>query len=434
MKQRLVSFVKSNKRIAAALVAAIVIAVIFLASLIVRRLATQNSLQTLNEAAVRTEERFREHRNKLSEKQKNQLRNDLKELLENWINKSKDDTSFKELDEIKKILGECPDDYVSLTERDDIYSIVLGSAFAGIERFDEFVADCRLGRPSHLIMAQITTNLDPIYYYLEYDGKTYHVVEDKTLDDYEGDNGYSEFFSSKIKFENYSNSEGGLIEYGFLTDDFNLNYKDVVKYYDQMEKSADSDLKEPNFWQFYVCLVNKDELENRVLPSDRLTEEFVKEYTGFADKHPYFKDENPIEDYDGDEILDRVYREQEVIDETRSLTNVYLFLGNGNTVTLGKNLWGDFFKTEMIDVTGDDNKDILFVQYNKGVHPQYGLSVFEYRNGNYVAAKLSQEKVSEYKVKKSRSGSIIECASLPDAEGNTEEYTYIYENGIWNKY
>lgn len=428
------SFVKSKKRIAAAVVAAIVIATILIASFFVRRLAIHSNIKNLKETVIKTDEQFRENFSKLSQEETDRLRKEFKEMLEGWFSRNSGKKGFRSLEEIKQILGDCPNDYVSLTQRDDIYSIALGSPFAGTQKLDEFLASCRLGRPAELIMAQITTNLDPIYYFLEFDGKTYHVVEDKTLDDYEGENGYSEFFSSKIKFENYIYPEGGLVEYGFLTDDFELNYKDVIQYYEQMERSANSDMKEPKFWQFYVCLISNEELENRVLPSDRVSKEFVKEYTGFADKHPDFKDDNPIEDYDGDEILDRVYREYESIDENRAIANAYFFLGNGNTITLGKNLWGDYFKTEMVDVTGDGNKDILFVQYNKGVNPQYGISIFEYRNGNYVVSKLPQTKVSQYEIKEGQSGSIIDCTSLPDADGNTEHFTYIYENGTWNKY
>ena len=414
--------------IAAALVAAIVIACISIAYL-QKRNANIDRLQALQKSAREANSEFTIKYKMASDKEKRRFKFE-SSLKEFWEKQNAD--SFKTLDEVKKILKEeYPGDYISIVNRDDIYSLLFGEVQNGLQEFDEFVVNSRLNRPATLVMVQFTTNLDPIYYYIEYDGKSYHVVEDKTYDGYGEEYGYVEIKARYLRFEDYPERNGDITEYGYTSDVRNLTYKEVLDY---IEKSSDGEiLEEPNCWEFYISPIDKEAMENRMLAPNRVDRDFKAKYSGFADRHPDYSEDNPFEDYDEDGILDRVYREYETLSENKGIVNAYLFFGDGNTVTLAKNIWGESFKTQMMDVTNDNNKDICFIQYNENaMGSEYGISIFEYKNGNYVAMKFPQKKYESLEIAKNADGrTVIKCVETSERTSRKESFDMYYRDGLW---
>lgn len=434
MKQRLKSLKQSSLYlIAAALVAAIVIGV-FVTSYCIKRNENEKKLNDLLETTRIAEEEFTEKYHELSESEKRLKKYNLRKLITEFFTGSSS-YSFKSFEEIKEILEEYPDDYVSILGDESIYSVVFGTVQGGLSSFNRFTADCRLGKSGYLVMAQFTTNLDPIYYYIEYDGEKYHLVEDKTLDGYEGENGYTECFARYFKTEDYIQNDGSILEYGFLTDDFGLTYKDVLAFYDDAGKMSAENPSlmgiDSQFWQFYIGVISKDELKDRRLTPDRFSKEFTAQYSGYADMHPFFCDDNPLYDYDNDGVLDRIYREFEILDSSdseRTIVNVYCFLGNGNTITLGRNIKSEYFKTQSVDVTGDDMNDIVFMQYDRtATGTEYSISVFKNINGNFILTRMPDMKYSSVKI----GDNGFECTSINKDTEETEKITVYYENNGW---
>lgn len=335
------------------------------------------------------------------------------------------------LDEVKELLRELPDEYAHVMQREDIYSVMLGVAQNGFEAYNKFVSNMRLHRPTELIMAQFTTNFDPIYYYMEYNGSDFHVVEDKTRDGYDTESGYSDYYAKYLKVETYDNSDG-IIEYAYLSDDEGMSYQNIKKYFVDVEK-GNTDLMHPEFWEFYIGTISEEEMRNRVLTPDRVSKEFKSEYDGFADLHPSYNSGNPVVDYDGDGILDRVYRDYHVSVNSEYVANAFLFLGNGKNLLLGSDLWGEDFKTEGADFTGNGSNDICFIQYTLGPqYDEYEIRLYENRDGEYVMAKLPEERYSSVKIEEGNgSKKILKCLSLPDGNGDCEEVLLEYINGEW---
>lgn len=419
MKQ-LLNNSKKNKYflIAAAAVAAIVIALI-VGTNIYKKAAMDKRLSNLKAETRQTSIEFRDKYTELSEAESRELRENLRILLEGLLGRNVS-YNIKSVSEIKDILKTYPADYNSIIETDYIYSTLFGSVQSGLGVFETFVADCRLGVPGYMVMAQFTTNLDPIYYYIEYDGDNYHVVVDQTRDGYIGARGYVERTGKYFKMEQYVAPDGTIGEYGFLTDDADIHYTDIIKYYSDVEYNVN--LQKPDLWVFYMGVVTPEELAGRVLTPDRVSKDFEKAYTGFADEHPSFADDNPMCDLDGDGIVDRIYREAAKANDN-AMVNVYCLLGNGNTITLGRNIWGDRFITQMADVTNDGSDDICFIQYSKeATGDKYGISVFTYKNGNYVSTRLPKSISDKISVVKNASGQyIIDAGS----------YTLTYNGEQW---
>lgn len=335
------------------------------------------------------------------------------------------------LDEVKALLQGLPDEYALVVQREDIYSVMFGMAQNGLDAYNKFISEMRLHRPAELVMAQFTTNFDPIYYYVEYNGSDFHVVEDKTRDGYDTESGYSDYYAKYLKVETYDNSDG-IIEYAYLSDDESMSYQNIKKYFAEVEK-GNTDLLHPEFWEFYIGTISAEEMRSRVLPPDRVSKEFKSEYDGFADLHPSFNANNPIVDYDGDGILDRVYRDYHMSVNSEYTANAFLFLGNGKNLLLGSDLWGEDFKTEGADFTGNGSNDICFIQYTLGPkYDEYEISIFEYRDGEYVMANLPEGRYSSVTVGDgSGSKKTLRCLSLPDGNGDCEEVLLEYVNGEW---
>ena len=420
--------IKINKAsvIAAAIVAAIVIAMLF-GKYYEKRSSNRAELELLLEQTNEAKESFRKKYREISFENKLEEQKKVKAFLDSLFNKSGETSTFHSLSEIKEIIGTYPDVYGQITDYPDLYCVVFGQPQQGIERYNEFIAHCRLGIPGSMVMAQFTTNLDPIYYYMEFDGDTYHVVEDRTCDGFDEQSGFTEIFSKYLRFESYLQSDQSVIEYGYLTDENKLSYADVIDYYENV--NTNPNILEPEYWQFYMSTSTQDELKERRLKPDRVNKEYTTNYTGYADVHFDFCNDNPLSDYDSDGILDRVYREYKELSNSKSIVNVYLFLGNGNNVSLGKNIWGEKFKTQMADVTGDGYKDICFIQYTDDVLTnEYSFSVYRYSSGNYIALKVPQTRFNSLKLVQRANGNYgFECTQTEDDEPRI----LYYENNEW---
>jgi len=422
MKQLLKSSAKIKLVIlAAALVAAIVVSALIIHAK-VRKSNIEESIRQLQEETENTNEEFKNKYSEIPEDEKAKLKDNLKAFIESILGRNTSYT-FKDYDEIKSILRGYPSLYDDVVKREDIFSVLLANAYGGINRFDNFLAECRLGIPGYMVMAQFTSNLDPIYYYIEFDGFSYHIVVDQTRDEYNEEYGYVEAFGQYLKVERYQLGDGTVGEYGFLTDTEDTKYANVIWYFANV--NSDPSLVEPEYWQFYMGIITPDQLEDRVLASDRSNKAFESEYTGFADMHPSFKDDNPMTDMDGDGIQDRIYRQFATTTEGQQMVNVYCMLGNGDTIILGKDIWGDRFKTIMCDVTNDGFKDICFVQYsNDPAQNKYGVSVYSYKNGTYVAEELPLSEGESIDITTDSSGlNVIKI----------DKNIVFYAEGTWNK-
>ncbi len=105
------------------------------------------------------------------------------------------------------------------------------------------------------------------------------------------------------------------------------------------------------------------------------------EYTGYLDIHPRYAEGNPRADYDGDGLLDRVYRQY---DSDTQEASFYLYFGSGTKLLLTDAGQGIFFKTETAELTGDGEKEILFEQFSTSTKcVNLYLSVYTKKNGIY---------------------------------------------------
>lgn len=426
MKQRLKSLKSNRLLIAAAFVAAIVIVIFGLFNSFGVS-GKKEELEALTKSAKELDKEFSDkYRSQTIDinAQRKQLYEWLKQLF--W---PEEDVSFKSKKDIIEILERYPSNSEEIITRKDIFSVVFGSAQYGVETFNTFVSNCRLGIPGTMVMAQFTTNLDPVYTYIEFDGAGYHIVEDKTRDGYDEDTGYVEIYGKYLKFEEYSDQEGGVIEYGYLTNDIKMTYSKVLNYYSTVDTVGPDNIKMPDFWQFYVGVISKDDWEARVLPPDRLSKEFTEEYNGYLDMHPSYRYDNPMVDYDKDGIYDRIFRQYISDGLGRYRTNVFCFMGDGNNIQLAKDAWGEKYKTVAADLNADGNKDIVFIQYNDNpTDIRSEASVFLYKGGNYVPSRLPSADYSSIEVNKVEGGQ----DELVCRERETEKEVRLkYVNNTW---
>lgn len=373
---------------------------------------------------------FRHKYMKHSRLNESEFSDNLKDFIDGLFNRNQK-IVFTNLQEAKDILRELPNDYQSAIVKDDIYALVLGYVQGGREVFNSFLANIRLGRSDRMLMVQFTYDLKPIYYLIEYDGKRFHIIEDQTRDGYNDEAGYIEVYGEYLKFEDYLSNDGGITQYGYLTDNAALSYAKINQYYAEIEKDG-TELAKPSFWSFCYSELTKEELNQRVLVSETQSDDFRRKYSGFADLHPSFLASNPIMDYDGDGILDRVYREYIELENGKSLINAYLFFGDGKTVSLERGIWGEYFSTQMVDLTGDGVKDICFIQYdNSTADSDYEISILQYRNGNYIPMRLPFEHFSYISVEARGDQYILACQK-EDADGNKRSFELSYD-GEWKE-
>lgn len=368
-------------------------------------------------------------------------------IAESWSdNVDKDD--FTPLYEVKAVLQELPDDFAGITKRNDIFAITYGNARQGHALWETFLADTRLGRNAQIIVAQFTVDEDPIYFFLEYNGDSYHVVEDITRDGYDEEFGYVEAFGKYFKVEDYLEEDAYISEYAYLTDDRTLSYKKVQEYYGG---NAGKNQREPSCWEFFIRNITEEEITGRLMVYDDTDMSAAKEYTGFADVHPYFAEENPCKDYDGDGILDRIYREC-IKNGKANKVNIYCFLGNGTTITLQENMWGEKFLTDSADFTNDAVKDICFIQYtSNGNISVSGATIFEWTRNGYEkmlfpmdefqknishqsGGNVLEYKAAEIQLLPDKNGqSSLQCTTgiNTDEDNNSTKWVLYYQNQEW---
>lgn len=267
---------------------------------------------------------------------------------------------FMPIEEIRVKLKELPDHFAEIAQRDDLFAITYGSARVGQQLWETFLSDIRFETPSQVILAQFTVEEDPIYYFIEYNGDSFHIVVDSTRDGYDDESGYTEGFWNYLKVEGYAEKDGSITEYAFLCDSNELTYRMVQDYY---AGNTSAGMEEPSVWDLYIRSIPQQEFEerrDRINPDDHYA---VKTYTGYADIHPVYASGNAYKDYDKDEILDRIYRKYTVEENGKESVKVYCFFGSGNTMELDDDLWGDVFATQCLDFNEDQTRDICFVQH-----------------------------------------------------------------------
>ena len=338
-----------------------------------------------------------------------------------------EDYSLKSMDEIIEILKEYPSDYETAIHREDIYSVGFGFPLFGVDEWERFIANCTLHRPGFLVMAQFSASFVGTYYYIEYDGSRFHIVEDRSRDFENLDAGYSEAYGKYLRVESYP-TDAGFAEYAFLTDDVNMTYKEAESYYIQDDENAP---KKPSFWSFYIGVCTDEIIANNILTPDRISQTFKNEYTGFLDRHPDYCDDNPRKDYDGDGLLDRVYREHIVSEDGSETNNAYLMFGNGNCLVLGKNLIGDSVKTILADLDFDGDEDISFIEYcDKPGKECARLSVYENKSGHFIPINLekAEAKKIEMILAESDGNNIFWCVSN---DGSDSSYFIRWKDGEW---
>lgn len=418
MIQRLMSSKKNRiVLIAAACVAAIVIVILLSLNAGKGKTSANENLSKLQEETHQAELAFNNSYGDASIEEKEQFFENLKLFVEQLLGSTKRGR-FKELSEIKSMLKAYPDLYDDVIGSYNIYSVLFGVPQSGQDNFDEFIINSRMGQPSSMVLAQFTYNLDPIYYYMEYNGERYHIVIDQSRDGYTDEHAYVEAYGQYLKVEQYD-VMGTIIEYAYLTDDEEMTHTEYTVYF--MEPV---DKEMPDFWEFYISVLTEDDLEKRMLTPNRESKAFESEYDGFADLHPSYADSNPMIDYDGDSILDRVYREY-TKEQDQEKVNAYLFLGNGNTVKLSDEVWGARFETYGADVTGDGLKDIVFIQYNNEPNDsRHSFEVFENQNGNYISLYKSSEDYSEIELITDYDGRTEFRTLSEGADGSTENVLY----------
>lgn len=267
---------------------------------------------------------------------------------------------FLSLEEVRERLKELPDNFADIAQRDDLFAITYGSARVGQELWEDFLADIRFGTPSQVILTQFTVDEDPIYYFIEYNGDSLHIVVDNTRDGYDEESGYAEGFWNYLKVEGYEQENGSITEYAFLCNNEKLTYQMVQNYY---SGNTSAGIEEPSVWDFYIRNIPQEEFEERKQEIDPEDAVAVKAYTGYADIHPVYAEGNAYRDYDKDGILDRIYRKYTVNRNGDEVIKVYAFLGNGNTIELDDNLWGDTFETYCLDIDRDQEREICFIQH-----------------------------------------------------------------------
>lgn len=110
-------------------------------------------------------------------------------------------------------------------------------------------------------------------------------------------------------------------------------------------------------------------------------EENLYTYTGYLDVHPYSAEDNPMYDYDGDGLVDRIYKQYDSISGNSTF---YLRFSNGSELILADTNLGIGYKTEVADITGDGVNEILFEQFSISTKCQnLHITVFTLRNGSY---------------------------------------------------
>ena len=314
---------------------------------------------------------------------------------------------FIPIEEIRERLKELPDNFADIAQRNDVFAITYGSARTGQQLWEEFLSDIRFETPSQVILTQFTVDEDPIYYFIEYNGDSFHIVVDNTRDGYDDESGYTEGFWNYLKVEGYAEQDGSITEYAFLCDSNELTYRMVQDYY---AGNVSAGMEEPSVWDFYIRNIPGKEFEerrNQINPEDHYA---VRTYTGYADIHPVYAIGNAYKDYDRDGILDRIYRKYLLEETGEEVVKVYCFFGSGKTMELTSDLWGDTFATQCLDFNEDQTRDICFVQHlNTQDGVQSRAIIYAAIGDNYEVLPFTEDAYPD--------------SSLYDADGGLKQYS-----------
>lgn len=105
------------------------------------------------------------------------------------------------------------------------------------------------------------------------------------------------------------------------------------------------------------------------------------DYTGYMDEHPQLVKNNPQYDYDGDGLMDRIYKE---INKDNGESSFYVHFGNGNKLLLTDRQYGFFYSTYAADLTGDGRNEIIFEQFSSSTKADnLYFSIASYKDGAY---------------------------------------------------
>ena len=338
-----------------------------------------------------------------------------------------EDYSLKSMDEIIAILEEYPSDYDTAIYNDGVYSVGFGFPLFGMDEWEQFVANCRLGRAGYIVMVQFSANFIGTYYYIEYDGKRYHVVEDRSRDFDGGGTGYAEAYGRYLRVENYP-TDAGFAEYAFLTDDASMTYKKAQEYY--ISDGAD-DAKVPSCWDFYIGVYTDEIIGNLIKDPNRTSYTFKSDYTGFLDRHPDYGDDNLRMDYDGDGLLDRIYREHLVFEDGSVKNSAYLMFGNGEYFELCQDMIGNDCQTILADLDFDGEAELSFIDFKDNPGDEHAcLYVFKNQNGRFTAVNLPENEAKRIDMIVAESDENNIFKFIADDEEETEYYVR-YKDGKW---
>ncbi|MCR4850712.1 MAG: hypothetical protein K5870_05565 [Lachnospiraceae bacterium] len=414
MKLQQVNLQKNKVIILCLIAVSTIIAIILSAGYGIKRLNMGRRLETLQNTAATDSVNFF---NKYSHSNAEGI-DSVKEKLQNR------DYELTPMDEVIELLKEYPRDYDEAIARRDIFSTSFGFPLFGTDVWDRFVAGCRIGHSGNVVMVQFAADMTPIYYFIEFDGDTYHIVEDRSSDSEDGESGYTEYFAKYLKVEGYE-AEAGYAEYAYLTDEPALTYKDIDNYY-RNEESLEENA--PSVFMFYLGVVTEDIMATSMVTPEKVNGDFEADYTGFLDRHPSYAYDNPRMDYDGDGILDRVYREHLLITDEDYSDDAYLMLGNGRTLTLAKDMWGHKLLTRSIDMTKDGINDICFVQYDED--EEYEPCYYEYSEGEYQLCALPESRYRFFDIVNTDDGdTFFKCT---DSSSSSKELRRIDKEWVIN--
>lgn len=125
----------------------------------------------------------------------------------------------KSLDEIKQLLASYPSDYESVLNS-GCYVVLAGKAVSGQELFDEFANNAENGIADDITIVNFTTEGDPIYCYLYFDGEKFTCTVDTSRDKYAGEG--ADYVQLEYKY--MMNSEEDGISCTFLSDQQGMAY------------------------------------------------------------------------------------------------------------------------------------------------------------------------------------------------------------------
>lgn len=143
---------------------------------------------------------------------------ELDAIANEWINDMP--SVHKSFDEIKQLLAAYPSDYESIIQS-GCYVISGGKAVSGQELYDEFAKNVDNGISDDIVIVNFTTEGDPIYCYVYYDGDKFTCTEDASRDKYAG--GDTDYLQLEYKY--LINTEEDGLSYTFLSDEQVSSYE-----------------------------------------------------------------------------------------------------------------------------------------------------------------------------------------------------------------